>query len=328
MNHAHSWGDPTPLTTTPAVVALWERWGDPTALLNVLHKVPTWGHLAAMSATDRVHLVGPVLASVPLPAACPPLPELPGGARGITPYDGQYPRGVPAVRWPVLYSTGTLPFGYAVLVAGGETPSPQAVEIARSAALAAAVEQVPVVAVLAPGASMVALRTAVDAGAVAVAVVPHGLDLTSTHQGLLDQIRRGGGAAVSASRPGTPASSEAFNEAAYLAAALCRAAVIAEVGAPPSAAATITRAVISAERFLIVPTPPPHHVPAGALGLTALTQHAMFSSDWYGTSHRIAARVKAELTPADAVVTSQAQISAAVRSFCRPPAPGDVTAEG
>lgn len=326
MNHPHApqtfGGDPTPLHCSAAVAALWHAWGDANAVLSVLHAVPTWGELIALGQSSRVGLIGPVLSSVPLPEVCPPPPDLPGGGRAVTPYDMDFPSALDPVRWPVLYVRGHLPAGRAVLVGGSSNPSPQGVEIARSAALAAAGDRVPLVAVLTEGVGLVAVRTAAAAGGRVIVVVPHSLEQYSQHQSLLDEVCRAGGAVVTHLRAGTPSSAWAADLAAVLAVGLAHSVVIAETGTPPGHAATLTRATVEAERYLIAPAPPEHHVPTSALGLTVLTQPRMFTAAWYGSSPRVMARLAAGLPAADVVVSDQAQISAAIRQSC----PKDTTA--
>lgn len=318
MDQHHSFGvDRTPLHCSAAVIALWHAWGDRVALTNVLNAVATWGELVTLPTSHRLALIGPALAAVELPAVCPPVPDLPGDARAVTPYDMDYPRVLNPTQWPVVYMAGHVPTARAAAVTGGANPTPQGVEIARSAALAAAGDHVPVVAVVSDGLGLAALRTAVAAGATVIAVVPHSLEIASAHQGLLDQVRRSGGAVISAARPGVGVDARSETDAAVLAVALSYAVVVAEVGAPPNPAATLTRAAIEAERYLVAPAPPAHHVPTGALGLTVLTQPRMFTPDWYGTSARVRARLAAGLPAADAVVNDQAQISIAIRQSCR-----------
>lgn len=310
-------GDPTPLRSPEAVAALWAAWGDRAAVLNVLLHVPTWADLVHLPQTARLALVGPTAAQVPLPGVCPPINPLPGGAHPLTGYDAAYPPELDPATWPVLYVNGAIPPGPRVMIGGAESPSPQGTEIARSAALACAAEHVPVVAVVHPGAGMTAIRTAVAAGARVVAVVPHGLDQVTIHQGLLDQVRAGGGAVLTPARPG-PERPPVLTEAIAAAVDLSMAVVIAEVGAPPGHSADVTRAAVEHSRYLIAPTPPRHHVPASALGLEVMTRPGAFQPDWYGSSARVSARAAAGLPAADVVVADQAQITAAIRQACRP----------
>lgn len=311
--------DPTPLHCTAAVAALWDAWGDAAAILNVLNSVSTWGELVALPQAARVGLSGAALAAIELPLVCPPSPDLPGGGRAVTPYDPDYPQVLDTRTWPVLYVRGHLPAGAAVTIGGSGNPSPQGVETARSAVLAAVGDRVPVVTVLTDGLGLVATRTAVAAGGRAIVVVPHGLDQYSLHQGLLDDVCRAGGAIVTALRAGTNTSPQSEDLAAYLAVGLARAVVIAEVGAPPSNGASLARAAVEEERYIIAPAPPAHHVPASALGLTVLTQPRMFAPQWYGSSVRTRERLAAGLAAADVVVTDQAQLAAAIRQSCTRP---------
>jgi hypothetical protein len=314
----HPWGvgDTTPLRSSAAVVALWNRWGDIGALSAVLRQVRTWGELLDLSTPDRARLIGPGLVTVDLPALCPPLPPMPAGAGILTPYETAYPPALPATRWPVLYVAGVIPDRAMISIGGGNDPSPQGVEIARSAALAAAGQNIPVVICPIGGVGLTALRTTIDAGAVAVAVVPHALEDLTAHQGLLDSVRRLGGAVVTITGPGTVPGPGADMDVAQIMVALTRATVLAEVGSHPSAGAAIARAAVEAGQYLIVPAPHPHHTPAGALGLEVLTRPRMFTASWFGTSPRIQSRAAAGLSAADAVVTDQAQIATALRARC------------
>jgi hypothetical protein len=53
------------------------------------------------------------------------------------------------------------------------------------------------------------------------------------------------------------------------------------------------------------------------LGLRVLTETRSFSDAWYGSSPRVNARVEHGLSPADAVVTTQNEISHAISVACR-----------
>lgn len=314
-------GDQTPLRCTAAVAALWDAWGDMHALASALNHVPTWGELVGLTHAERVSLLGPAPAGVTLPAACPATPALPGGARAITAYDADYPGGIDPLRWPVLYVHGHLPRGAMVAIGGAKSPSPQGVEVARSAALAAVADHVPVVAPLLEGLGLAAARTAIAAAGKVVLVVPHGLDLRSAHDGLLDQVRHAGGAVLTAARPGTRASTYEEERAVYLSASLARAVVVAEVGPPPGVDATFVRGALEQERFIIAPASNQQHAPISAVGLTVLTSPRMFTREWYGTSAHVERRASRGLSAADVVVGSPEEIAAAIRQVCAPPPP-------
>lgn len=308
-------GDPTPLRSPSAVAALWQLWADPEAVVSVARHVNTWGDLVALSQADRVRLVGPLLASVAVPLVCPPPVPFPGGAHPVTPYDPTYPAHVDPVAWPVLYTTGRIPPAPALWIAGASAPSPTGVEIARSAALACAAEHLPVVVVLHDGVGLLAARTAVAAGATVIAVLTHSLDQVTVHQGLLDQVRQGGGSVVTTHHPDHRVSpTTAVHQAAQLASALAHTVVLAEVGAPPEPGAVMAKEAISADLPLVVPTPPPHHVPTSALGATVLTVPGSFTPQWYGTSPRIRARVAQGFPAAEVVVTNQEHLTTVVRA--------------
>lgn len=307
--------DPTPLRTPHALAALWQAWGDVEAITRAMAAVATWGELACLSITDLARVVGPV-AAAQLPPVCPPLPTLTPPGRVVTAVDPGWPPCVPATRWPVLYATGPIPTGPAVLVAGGPDPTPQGVEIARAAALAAAGEHLPLVASPTAGIGLIALRTAVAAGGVALAVLDHGLELPSTHVGLLAQVTRGGGAVVTLSQPTQPATPASAPAAAALMTHLASCAVLAEVGIPPAVGTDVAAAAIAAGMHLVVPPPPPHYTPAGASGLAVLTDATTFTPSWYGTNDRITARVTAGRPAADDTPSDGAAVAAAIRRAC------------
>ena len=127
-----------------------------------------------------------------------------------------------------------------------------------------------------------------------------------------------GGALVSEVPAGVGVNEHFASAAARIVVALCRAVVLAEVGKHISAGAPLARAAVGAGRYLIVPTPQQHYVPESALGLLVLAQTRSFSESWYGTSPRISARVENGLSPADAVVSTQNEISHAIAVACRP----------
>jgi hypothetical protein len=307
--------DPTPLAAPHALAALWQAWGDPAAVTAAVRQVPTWGHLVAMAPGDLAALVGR-FAAVPLPPMCPPLPALPAPARVLTATDPAWPTRLDPDHWPVLYTAGTLPAGPALLVAGGTDPSPSGVEAARTAALTATGDHIAVVATPTPGVGLVALRTAVAAGGTAVAVLPHAIDRPTIHQGLLDAVVRGGGAVVTAARPGAGPGPAAATQAARLMAALVCGCVVAEVGVPPAQGTCDVAAAVAAALPLVVPPPPQPWAPAGAAGLGVLTHPDRFSPTWFGTNARIDARLAAGLPAADHVPGDVAALAAAVRQVC------------
>jgi DNA processing protein len=95
----------------------------------------------------------------PVPA---PAPDLPDGTELVSRYSLIYPGDLREVIEPpvVLYVQGQLPAEPAVAIGGAEHPSAQGVEIARSAALAAVAQRLPVVVLLTDGVGIVASRPA------------------------------------------------------------------------------------------------------------------------------------------------------------------------
>lgn len=310
--------DTTPLASPAAVVALWQAWADPVAVVTAVASMSTWGDLVNAPTSTRVAMLGPTLASLELPPVCPPVPALPSHTQPLTPYDPQYPN-VDAATWPVLYVTGTVPRTRGVLVVGGTYPSPQGTEIARATALAAAAERVPIVVALDAGAALTAARTGVAAGAHVVAVVAHGCEVPGPYAGLVHDIVRAGGAVLTTAAPTSAPTPVSQRAQVGLAVALSAAAVITELGAPPSRAAELTTAAVAADLHLLAPAPAAHHVELNALGLQVLTTPGMFTPAWYGTNAAINARVRAGLPAVDVVVTGQNQIGDVLTQVCQRP---------
>jgi DNA processing protein len=304
-----------PLSLAALYRLLWDH-----AMVHALASTyPTWGHLSAASPADLGYVAGRRGAALSIPAVPPVGPEIPDGVELLTRYSPRYPADLREVADPpvVLYLRGRLPDGPTVTIGGAHHPSPQGIEIARSAALAAVAQRVPVVALLTDGAGEVALRTAAAAGGRCVAVLPHGLDQVSRHTGLLQRVLEAGGAWLTEVPPGVSSFERFVISGARIAAALSPAVVLAEVGRHPSSGAPLATAAVAAGRYLIVPSPQQHYVPESALGLRVLTQTRSFSPSWYGTSPRLDARILNGLSPADAVVSNQQQIADAIAVACR-----------
>jgi DNA processing protein len=309
-----------PLREPQAMCALYRMFGQHDTVMSVVARFPTWEALAAATPSELGYVLGPRGASLRLPALCPALPELPPGTSAVSRLDADYPAALREVDDPpaVLFVRGTLPPGPAVAIGGADHPSPQGIEIARSAALAAVAQRRPVIVQLGDGVAQAALRCAVTAGGKVVVVLPSGIDVPSRHAMLLDEVLAGGGAVITEVPPGIGLSDRFTAAAGRLVVALASAVVLAEVGRHQTSGAGLARSAVTAGRYLIVPTPQQHYVPESAVGLLVLTSARSFSDAWYGTSPRLHARVSNGLAPADAVVRTQSEIAEAIAVACRP----------
>lgn len=313
--------DPAGTLQTPAALAQLLRLVDDHGVVHTLAtSYPDWGALVRAAGTELGWRIGPRGAQLRLPAAPPALQPLPAEVRAVTRYEDDYPAELAELTTPpvLIYVRGTLPSGMPRLVVGGaHHPSVTGVQVARAAARAAAAQQVPLVAALDGLLGSTALAEVVDAGGQAVAVTTTGFGVAGPHDALLDRVVAAGGAVLTVTAPGERGAG--VGSAAEVATALGTAVVLAEVGLHETAGAALARAAIGCGRFLIIPAPQRAlHTPDSAAGGPALAQARSFSSTMYGTSPRIAARVANGLSPADAVVSTSAQLAHAITLGCRP----------
>lgn len=313
------------LRTPEAVFALLGMLGDHEHVHSLVTAYPTWDALAAASSADLGHHVGLTGARLQIPRDLPPMPPLPAGVNMHTRYSIDFPRGARELpTGPVaLFVAGTLPTEPALAIGGAENPTMTGSEIAKAAALAAAVDQVPVVAQVTPGCALSALRTAVDAGGRVVAVMPHGFAVTSNHQMLLEQVIAQGGAVVTQELPGTTMTESAIDRASRLVAGLARAVVLAETGVHRAAGMALASAAVATGRYLIVPAPDApaqsgRYIPPSAFGSAVFASAKEWSPEYYGTGARIEHRTANGLPPADHVVNNPAELAAAITIGCRP----------
>ena len=302
-----------------ALAALYRLTGSHDLVHVLASRYGSWDRLASASAQELAPVLGQRAATFTLPDTPPATPDsLPDDTELITRYSLTYPAELRESASPpvVLYVRGQLPEGPMIGIGGGAHPSPQGVEIARSAGLAAVAQMLPVVVMLGDGVGVTALRSVTAAGGKAIVVVPHGLDQTSKFDVLLGDVLELGGAIVSEVPPGVSVTEFYTAGAARIVAGMSDAVVLAEVGRHLSAGAAIAAAAIAASRYLVVPSPQQHYVPESALGLVVLTQTRAFSDAWYGTNSRITARTEDGLSPADYVVNNQADIAQAIAYAC------------
>jgi hypothetical protein len=317
-------GGPTSLRSREAVFALTAMLGDPEQVHALVSAYPTWQQLAAATPAALGHCVGLRGAQLHIPADCPPVPPLGPAVSLLTRYDMSCPAGLRQIANPpaLLFVAGTLPAEPILGIGGAENPTMSGVEVCRAAGLQTAIQHVPLAAQLAPGCSLTALRTAVDAGGRAVVVMPHGFGVTSSHQALLEQVLEQGGTVVTETMPGMQSSPARADAAARLVVALSSAVLLAEVGAHQAAGAPLARAAVAAGRFLIVPAPDApaqsgRYIAPSAFGSAAFASAKEWSSEYFGTGPRIEHRCANGLTPADEVVANPAQLAAAIALGCR-----------
>lgn len=305
------YGDPTPLHSNEAVVAMWELWGDVDAVLNALSFINTWGELRHLDHATRIQLLGHTQAVIPLPDTCPPLRPLPDNAQAISPFaTGKYPPHLDGRKWPVLYTRGDLPQTASVLISGRTHSSPQSTEIARSAALTASANRIPLIVPFVGDVALTAIRTAVAAGGKVCAVIPHSLEEISFHGGLLNDVVANGGSVLSVTFPGQHIAGEEL--AASVATDLCAVAVLTDVGNPGTFTGTLAGHLIAANRPLIMPAHNSTSTADIATGTLVLTQPSAFEPSWYGTSPRITNNVQRTGYAADVLVSTQAELAHAI----------------
>ena len=313
------------LRTPQAVYALLNMLGDHGHVHALVSAYPTWDALAAASPAELGHHVGLTGARLQIPTQMPDMPPLPPGVAMYTRYAIDFPRGARELAGgpAALFVAGTLPAVPVLGIGGAENPTMTGSEIAKAAALAAAVDQVPVAAQVTPGCSLSALRTAVDAGGRVVAVMPHGFAVTSNHQMLLEQVIAQGGAVVSQELPGSTMTEAAVDRASHLVAGLARAVVLAETGVHRAAGRALASAAVAAGRYLIVPAPDApaqsgRYIPPSAFGSAVFASAKEWSPEYFGTGARIEHRTANGLPPADHVVGNPAELAAAIVIGCRP----------
>lgn len=310
---------PTPLTRADALHALYELIGDHALVAAVVAAFGTWEALAAATPAELGRRVGPWAAQLRVPERCPRLPGLGSQVVATTRYQAGYPAGLGDLEDPpaVLYSLGTLPKGPYLAVGGSYYPTAAGLSATQATATAAADLGVPVVASVDPGCGQVAITAALAAGGTVVGVVSCDLALPATAAGLLAEIVAGGGAVVSEWGPGEIWSESHTFASTRLVAALGRAVVLCELGTHPAGGAHLAQAAISARRFLIVPAPNSDLLlPVGSAGTATLARARSFSEEPFGSSPHLSARVAAGHTPADAVVSTPAQLCAAIAAVC------------
>lgn len=311
----------TPLRTPAALAALLEMLSDANLVHRLVAAFPTWETLAAADAADLGWHAGQVGAQLRFPPVCPPLPEMAVEVSAVSRYEPDYPALLHQMSAPpvLLFTRGRVPAAPGLLIGGADHPTPVALEVVQAAVAAAVAARVPVLAGTHNLIGMLALRGTVERGGVAVAAVAGGLNGAHPEGWVLDEVISCGGAVISAALPHrlpTPTSTDA---ATQMLVALAGAVVLAEVGLHEGAGAPLARAAISAGKFLIVPTPQLDlHLPASAAGGPPLAHPRAFSPSMFGTSARLAARIANGLSPADAVVSTPAELAEAIRLACRP----------
>lgn len=308
---------PLSLRAPRALAALYSILWNHDLVHAVTSRYGTWDELAQAAYAELHQLLGPDVqrvASLSFPQEPPPAPQVPDGVVMLSRYSLTYPPALREVPNPpcVLYVRGTLPLQPAVVIGGALHPSPSGLAISRMAARAAAALGRPVIVQLQDGVGVAALQAALEAKARTVVVLAHGIDHASRFSQLLDEVVEGGGAVITEVPLGVPYTETYSIASARLACALGHSTVLAEVGRHISSGAPLARAAIDLGRYLIVPDPQQPWTPESALGLEVLSRTRAFSPAWYGTSPRIAARVRAGLSPADAVVTDEQDLMDAI----------------
>ena len=311
------------LRTPEAVLALRELLGDDDNVHKIACTYPTWERFASSSHAELVHHLGNRIPRIP--PTQPPTPALPPGVALMCRYQPTYPRGLRESATPpvLLYVTGTLPTTPALAVIGANNPSATGVEIARAAAAAAADQQIPLVVPLVTGCSLVAGKAALEAHGKIAVVLPHGLGTGSAHQRFLEDVLAAGGSVISPFSPQVQLRESTEDAAASVAALIAKAVVLAEVGTFASAGQAATSAAVTSGRYLIVPEPPAEpesgrYIPPSAYGTAIFSSPREWSSEYFGTSHRIQQRCENGLAPADSVVATPEELAYAVAVGCAP----------
>lgn len=320
----HDTGAHPSLRTPEAVWALREILGDDDLVHKVATTFPTWARFAASSHAELMHYLGN---KVPvIPAQMPQPPRMPAGVSVLCRYQPTYPPLLRESTSPpaLLYVTGSLPTTPALSIIGATNPTAVGVEVSRAAARAAAETRVPISISIASGCGLAAAKEALDAGGQVIAVLPHGLATGSAHQLFLEQVLENRGAVVSPFSPTVQLRESTEEASACVAALIGQAALLAEVGTFPAAAEEPTKAVVTAGRYLIVPSPssPPEsgrYIAPSAFGTAIFSSAREFSPEYFGTSHRITQRCENGLTPADSVVSTPGELSDAIRIGCAAP---------
>jgi DNA processing protein len=306
----------TPLRDPRALWALTCLFGDPRVALSLASRFRTWGELRCAPVSEVVRLTQG--RTPQLPSACPPLPVLPDGARALGRFDPGYPSRADVAGLPpaVVFVRGLLPPGPMVAIDGGQHPSEPALRVARRAAELTRDLDLTVVAVVSNGCGDAAIDAALARGGRILAIVPFGLGrLQVTNQLLVDRILACGGAVLSPLHPDAHRSQAGVDLCSELAVALSHALVLPEAGLVAGGGLVPAFTALRTGRYLIVTSQPV----AKLSGIEAIGSMALSRTDGtsiFGGLPSVADRIAAGRTPADAVVSSDTELLAALRFGC------------
>lgn len=280
---------------------------------SLISSYATWESLTTMSLAEKVNILTPQYANVVFPAVPPTPPAISHDVAVHSVFDSQYPFNLRVAASPplVLFSKGNI-FENKNLVAviGASHPNAAGVEVAKASGVCATVTSTPIVAPLIPGCSTLALWAAAKTKGAALAVLPHGFNVTSSQQLLVDTILNAGGGVVTAFESNTRSSGANERAAARLAVQMSYAVILAEVGLHEAAGVDATRQAVQDSKFLVVPSPESLNasgtfVSSTAFGSTVFSNPREWSQEYFGSNSRIKARCINGLTPADVVINTQ-----------------------
>jgi hypothetical protein len=308
----------TLLTSPGAVHALREVLGSHELVDSVVTRFRSWEELSSSSAGERAYRCGAWAAQLSVPARAPMLPDLGPGVEALSRYERSYPGALLRVSDApgLLYTRAVLRGGAHVGIGGTHFPSPGALSVVDAVVRVARELDVTVVGALDSGLGHAALLRASAAGVKAVAVASCDLRFPSSNADLIGKVLEARGSVVSEWGPGEEFSESRVFTSERLVAGLSSVVVIPELGTHLRGGASLARACVEAQTRLVVPRAPEEAmVEAASTGVAVLARARSFSPKFFGSTPMMEARVRSGRAAADAVVSSEADVRAALKEL-------------
>lgn len=308
----------TLLTSPPALYALKELLGDHQLVDSVVTRFRSWEELASSDAGERAYRCGSWAAQLHVPARVPVMPDLGPGVEAVSRYERAYPGALLRVGDApgILYQREDVRGGARIGVGGSHFPSPAALAVVEAVVRAAKRTGATVVGALDSGLGHAAVSSASRAGVRAVAVASCDLKYPSSNAEVIGRVLEGHGAVVSEWGPGEEWSEGRVFASERLVAGLSSVVVVPELGTHLRGGASLARACVEAGTSLVVPSAPAEAlVDSAATGGAVLARARSFSPRFFGSSAAMEARVRSGRPAADAVVSNEAELLAALTAL-------------
>lgn len=300
-----------PLISERALYFLYKMLEDHGLVNALVTSFTYWDELYEADAATRAYKAGPWAVKLQIPQTPDPLPSFGAGVESTSKYARTYPQRLTDLfdAPTMLYRRSRVPDGPYVAIGGSFFPSAFGLEVARSAAVAAAKAKKPVVALLDNGIGSEAIRVSLELKNKVLAVASGDLKAPSQHTETIGQILENHGSIISEWSVGDSWSEEKSFQAQRLVAAMGSIIVLAELGTHPAGGADFAKAAVGTGRFLVVPEPPKEeYIGASYTGLAIFGRARSFSPKVFGAHPRMLARVANGVPAADFIVTTEEEL--------------------